>query len=117
MKCFKPLIVFCSMFLLFSCQLRFKQTGKDTYTLIGIQSNRSVQRENQQKKQERIRRADFLLDSLEKERSKTITVFNLFVQTGQATESMRKETLNKITDIDKKIEYVKRKKQEILNEK
>lgn len=121
MKCFKPMVIFSTIFLLFSCQLRFKQTGENTYTLIGIRSNQSIQRENQLKKQERtrqrIQRADFLLDRLETERSETIAMFNPLAQMELATESMLKETLNKTADIDKNIEYIKKKKEEILDEK
>lgn len=116
MKCIKFITTFFIILIASSCQFQFKQTGNETYTLTGVKSRKTVERENQDKIQKRINRADFLLDSLNNERSLIIASYNIFVSIGRANEQTEKNTLEAVAQIDKKIEYVKKRKQEFLNE-
>lgn len=116
MKRTRLLFVFIVMSLCSACQLQFTQTGENSYTLTGIKSSKTVERENQAKIQKRIERADFLLDSLNTERTRIISSYNLMGQAGLTDKQMETDVLKIVSEIDRRIEYVSKKKQEFLNE-
>ena len=93
-----------------SCQLQFKQTDKDTYTLTGIKSSRSVKKEEMAKIQKKIDRATFVLDSLSEVKSRTIASHNIAAKIGD--KELQRQCLASVDRINKRIEYAKKKKAE-----
>lgn len=106
------MIAFCLS--ITSCQLQFKKTGEDTYTLSGVKSLKSVQKEEIVAKQKKLERANFLLDSLSAERQKLVTMYNLVDQIGG--NDTQPAMIKQIERIDKQIDYVEKRKDEIQKE-
>lgn len=109
------------------CQLRVKQTGSDTYQVVGITTKAAIEREKKQKAltkvNEQLDKVNKLLDSLTERKGSLIALHNLLVRSPENELFSRSDKERKLAVLDDdlgktivKIKVVEEKKRKLVEE-